>query len=354
MQRRRRPQQLAKIRVVGVGSGGRTAVNGMLTSGVFGVDFITVDTDLTTQRESKAPLHIRIGKQATADHGTGGNAQVGREAALQSNEAIANALHGSDLVFIVAGLGGGTGSGAAPIVAQIARQQDALVIGIVTYPFPFEGDDRLNTAKQGVIWLRNWTDTLIVIPNERLFKLSGGSIGIHETYRLAHEIWRQSIQGISELVNNSGLINVDFADVRSIVAEGGGAIIATGRAKGKDRARQAAEQATHSELLGITIDGAHGILFNISGGADLSLLEVEQAAEIITRRAYRDANVIFGAAINQEMEDEICITVIATGFKFSDATSSSGIGLNRFVRPSTPSWQLEPASLHRIDRKIDL
>jgi cell division protein FtsZ len=346
---------MARIRVVGVGSGGKTAINGMIAGGVHGVDFLTIDTDAASLRESRAPLHIRIGKVADDIKGTGGNAERGCQAALGSIEAIGNALYGSDLVFIVTGLGGGTGSGAAPIVAQIAKRQGALVIGTVTYPFPFEGEERAIIAQRGVAQLRNWTDTLIVIPNERLLKSSGGAIGFHETYRLAQAVWRQSVQGISDLVNQSGLINVDFADVRSIVSEGGGAVIATGRASGRDRARQAAEQATHSDLLGITIDGAHGVLFNICGGADMSLQEVEQAAEIITRRVHSDANVIFGAAIDQALADEIHITVIATGFTFSSAAFDAVSGLRRRIQlePGDRSWKLEPTPLTRSEVTIN-
>ena len=351
MQRRENSPQLARIRVVGIGSGGRTAINGMMVENDRGVEYLTIDTDATSVKESRAPLHIRIGKLTTDVDGTGGNAERGRKAALGSVEAINNALYGSDLVFIIAGLGGGTGTGGAPVVAQIAKRLGALVIGIVTYPFPFEDEGRIITARQGVAQLRIWTDTLIVIPNERLLQYSGGTIGFHETYRIAQAVWKQSVRGISDLVNQSGLINVDFADVRAIVSEGGGAVIATGQASGKDRARRAAEQATHSDLLGITIDGAHGILFNLSGGADMSLLEVEQAAEIITRRAHNDANVIFGAAINPALSGEMRITVIATGFTFAGETRPAGEGLRDLIRTETRkrTWQLEPVPFPKTD-----
>ncbi len=349
MQRRKRSQQLARIHVVGIGSGGKSAVNGMIASGVYGPDYLTIDTDVTTFRESKARQHIHLGEVEAVSEGTSGEAARGRRAAAGSVEAISNALRGSDLVFILAGLGGGTGTGASPIVAQTAKGLGALVVGIVTYPYPFEGEMRATTARLGVAQLRNWTDTLIVIPNERLLESSGGSIPFHETYRLAQQIWRQSVQGVSDLINQSGLINVDFADVRSIVSEGGGAIIATGRASGENRAKRAAEQATHSELLGITIDGAHGVLLNVCGGADMGLLEVEQAAEIITQRTHSDANVIFGAAVNQALVDEIRVTVLATGFTFAGASRNAGPDLRKFVRPKSvaPTWQLEPIPLNR-------
>lgn len=317
MQRRKNPQQLARIRVVGVGSGGKTAVNGILASGLFGIDCLAIDMDVGSLSESQAPFRLRIGQNSFDGRGAAGDPGRGRRAAIASKAVIDQALFGSDMVFILAGLGGGTGSGAGPVVAEIAKQQGALVVGIVTFPFPFEGQQRITTARQGVSALRKWTDTLIVIPNDRLLQLADGAIGFHETYRMAHDIWFQSIQGIGELLGNSGVINVDFADVRAIMAEGGGAVIASGRGKGRDRARLAAESAARSDLLGITIDGAHGLLFNISGGPDMNLLEIEEAADILTGRAHPDANVIFGAAVNHTLEDEIRITVIATGFTFS-------------------------------------
>lgn len=350
MQRRDRAQPLARIRVVGIGGGGRTAVNSMLATGIFGVDFLTIDTDEISRQESRAPLNLQIGRGMVGRRGAAGLPERGKQAAQESKETIQNALHGSDLVFIIAGLGGGTGSGAAPLVAQVAKEHGAVTIGIVTYPFGFEGEQRANAARQGITWLRNWTDTLIVIPNDRLLKMADGSLGFHETYRLAHDIWQQSVQGISELLSSSGLINVDFADVQSIMSEGGGAIIATGRGSGQDRARIAAEKATRSELLGIAIDGAMGVLFNICGSKDMGLLEVERAAEIITRRVHPNANVIFGAAINPELEDEISITVIATGFAYN--TSKSGEQIETTVTNNrvdlNPSQKIAPTPLITI------
>ncbi len=333
MQRRRQAQQLARIRVVGVGGGGLTAVNGLLDAGLYGVDFLTIDSDSATVQRSRAPLHIRIGNEDLDSSGAGGDAERGRKAAIASIQSIGTALRGSDLVFILSGFGGGTGTGASPVVARIARRLGALVIGLVTFPFPFEGEKRADTARRGVAWIRNWADTLIVIPNSRLLEQAGGQIGFHETYGLAHTIWKQSVRGITDLINHSGLINVDFADVRTIMSEGGGAIIATGKAKGIDRARRAAEKATQSDLLGITIDGAQGLLFNITGGPDLSLREVEEAAEIITRRVNSKANVIFGAAVNHSISEEMRITVIATGFTFSSQTSDSWVLPDRPFRP---------------------
>jgi cell division protein FtsZ len=348
MQRRNPTQQLARIRVVGIGAGGLTAVNGLLDAGLYGVDFLTIDTDSTSMRNSKAPLHIRLGKENVDDSGAAGDPELGRKAALAAIRPIGSALRGSDLIFILAGFGGGSGTGAAPVVARIARRLGALVIGLVTFPFPFEGEKRAYTARRGIAWIRNWADTLVVIPNSQLLEQSGGQIGFHETYNLAHTIWKQSVRGITDLVNHSGLINVDFADVRAIMSEGGGAIIATGRAKGADRARRAAQKATQSDLLGITIDGAQGLLFNISGGPDLSLQEVEEAAEIITSRVNSKANVIFGAAVNHSITEEIRITVIATGFTFSSQMNDSWVLPDRQLRPHLGNLSLRNRS--RIDR----
>ncbi|UCG26109.1 MAG: cell division protein FtsZ [Chloroflexota bacterium] len=349
MQRTKRSHQHARIRVAGIGSGGRTAVNRLIASGAYGVDFVALDTDTEALRESLAPLVVRLSKTAGDSRGAAGRVKRGKEAALASSTAIGKALQGSDLVFVLAGLGGGTGSGAAPVVSQIARREGALVIGIVTYPFSFEGPQRSTNARNGIVALQRCTDTLIVIPNDRLLNLSKGRVGFHETYRLAQGFWGQSIQGISDLVNHSGLINVDFADVRSIMAEGGAAIIASGRGRGKDRARKAAASATRSNLLGVTIDGAHGVLFNVVGGPDMNLLEIEEAAETITARVHPKANVIFGAAINGALEDEIRITVIATGFDFKKPggpvihQASGAVDMSEGSLP----WQLEPAHFGR-------
>lgn len=345
MQRTKPIHQQARIRVVGIGSGGRTAVNRLIAGGAYGVDFVSMDTDTEALRESLAPMVVRLSKTTGDSRGAAGNPERGKAAATASSRAIGEALHGSDLVFVLAGLGGGTGSGAAPIVSQIARREGALVVGIVTYPFAFEGLRRSTNARNGIAALRRHTDTLIVIPNDRLLKLSNGRVGFHETYRLAQGFWQQSIQGISDLVNHSGLINVDFADVRAIMAEGGAAIIATGRGVGQDRVKKAAMSATRSDLLGVTIDGAHGVLFNVVGGPDMNLLEIEEAAKIITARVQSGANVIFGAAINGALEQEIRITVIATGFTYK--RSPGGVADRRPVpsesgRVALP-WQVEPA-----------
>jgi cell division protein FtsZ len=317
MQRRSQTHCQAQIRVVGVGGGGSTAINKLVGSGIFGVDFITVDADADARRDSSAPVHISIGDEDSGKWGLSGNVEGGRRAAKGAADILSNALSGSDLVIIIAGLGGGTGTGAAPAVAEMAKAEGAVVFGIVTYPFSFEGEKRIASAEIGIERLRECTDTLIVVPNDRVLHMAGGAIGFHETYRLAHDIWQQSVEGISDLVNRSGLINVDVADVRAIMSEGGGAVIATGQGSGPSRARDAALRATRSDLLGITIDGAGGLLFNVVGGADLTLLEVKEAAAVLTRRAHPEANVIIGASVNASLTDEVRITVVATGF---DAT----------------------------------
>jgi len=317
MQRRSQTHCQARIRVVGVGSGGITAINRLVGSGIYGVDFITVDADAEAERESRAPVHINIGDPNSGKWGLSGNVEGGMLAAEGAAEVLSNALSGSDLVIIIAGLGGGTGTGAAPTVAKLAKKEDAVVFGIVTYPFSFEGETRIASADLGIARLKDCTDTLIVVPNDRMLRMAGGTIGFHETYRLAHDIWQQSVEGISDLVNRSGLINVDFADVKAILSEGGGAVIATGRGSGPSRARDAALRATRSDLLGITIDQASGLLFNVVGGTDLSLLEVQEAASVLTRRAQPEANVIIGASVNASLTDEIRITVVATGFDAS-------------------------------------
>ena len=281
----------------------------------------------------------------TSEIGKSSIAEDGQRAALISAESISSSLRGSNLVFIVGGLGGSTGSGASAIIARIAKEQNALVVSIVTYPFNFEGKQRGNEARKGITWLKRWSDTLIVIPNDRLLQLANGTIGFHQTYEMAGLIWRQAIQGLNDLVNNPGLINIDFADVQAIMAEGGGAIIASGRGVGKNRARIAAEMATRSEVLGLTIHGANGLIFNVCGGRDLSLLEVEEAAEIITETAQPLANVIFGAAINPFLGDEVHITILATGFEFQAKQPSKANGAARKapVTMSNQPWRMTVA-----------
>ena len=308
-------ESFANIKVVGVGGGGCNAVDRMIEEGLQGVEFIAVNTDAQALMLSKAPTRVRIGDKLTRGLGSGGNPETGKKAAEESAEEMYDVLRGADMVFITGGMGGGTGTGACPIVAQISREVGALTIGVVTRPFTFEGSRRIQAAEGGIGQLKEQADTLIVIPNDRLLQIVDKRANLHEAFNIADDVLRQGVQGISELITVPGLINLDFADVRTIMSEGGAALMAVGNAKGEERAREAAEEAISSELLDITIDGARGILFNVTGGPDLTLFEVNQAAAIIKETAHPDVNLIFGAVIDPSMGDELRITVIATGFE---------------------------------------
>jgi len=308
-------ESFARIKVVGVGGGGCNAVDRMIDAGLTGVEFIAVNTDAQALLRSKAPIQVRVGDKLTRGLGSGGDPGVGRGAAEESADDLYGILKGADMVFITAGIGGGTGTGASPIVAQAAREIGALTIGVVTRPFTFEGTQRMQTAEQGIALLKNQVDTLIVIPNDRLLQIVDKKASLQQAFMVADDVLRQGIQGISELITIPGLINLDFADVRSIMSEGGAALMAVGEATGEDRAREAAEKAMSSELLDITIDGARGILFNVTGGPNLSLFEVNQAAAIIKETAHPEVNLIFGAVIDPAMDEKFRITVIATGFQ---------------------------------------
>ncbi len=305
----------ARIKVVGVGGGGCNAVDRMIDEGLQGVDFVAVNTDAQALLLSKAQTRVRIGEKLTRGLGSGGDPEVGRKATEELAEELYNVLKGSDMVFITAGMGGGTGTGGAPTVAQIAKEVGSLTIGVVTRPFTFEGSRRIQSAESGIGRLKEQADTLIVIPNDRLLQIVDKRANLQTAFRLADDVLRQGVQGISELITVPGLINLDFADVRTIMSEGGAALMAVGAAKGEDAARSAAEQAISSQLLDITIDGARGILFNVTGGPDLTLFDVNQAAAIIKETAHPDVNLIFGAVIDPNMKDAVRITVIATGFE---------------------------------------
>lgn len=315
MQRTPEFESLARIRVVGVGGGGSNAVNRMIAESVGGVDFIAINTDNQALLLSHAPTRVRIGEKLTRGLGAGGHPEQGEQAAQESAEELYEVLAGSDMVFITAGMGGGTGTGAAPIVARLAREQGALTIGVVTRPFTFEGSRRAKAAEQGIDRLKEHVDTLIVIPNDRLLELTDRRVSLTDSFRMADDVLRQGIQGITELITVPGLINLDFADVKAIMSEGGAALMAVGMAEGDDRAHIAAMQAINSRLLDVTIDGAQGILFNVTGGPDMSLYEVNEAASIIRETAHPDANLIFGAVIDEKMHGKLRITVIATGFE---------------------------------------
>ncbi len=308
-------ESFAHIKVVGVGGGGCNAVDRMINEGLTGVDFVAINTDAQALQLSQATTRVRVGEKLTRGLGSGGNPEQGRKAAEESADELYEVLRGSDMVFVTAGMGGGTGTGACPIVAQIAKEVGALTIGVVTRPFTFEGSRRIQTAEAGISKLKEQSDTLIVIPNDRLLQIVDKRANLQDAFRMADDVLRQGVQGISELITVPGLINLDFADVRTIMSEGGAALMAVGVAKGEERAREAAEKAISSQLLDITIDGARGILFNVTGGPDLTLFEVNQAAAIIKETAHPDVNLIFGAVIDPNMKDEVRITVIATGFE---------------------------------------
>lgn len=305
----------AKIRVIGVGGGGSNAVNRMIEAGIQGVEFISVNTDAQALLDSQSPQRMRIGDKLTKGLGAGGNPEIGEKAAIESTEELSNMVKGADMVFVTAGIGGGTGTGAAPVVAKLAHEMGALTIGVVTRPFGFEGAKRRRVAEDGIARLKAEVDTLIVIPNDRLLQIVDKKASIRDAFSVADDVLRQGIQGISELITIPGLINLDFADVRAIMEDGGSALMAIGNARSENRAQNAAEQAIASKLLDVSIDGAQSILFNVTGGLDMTLHEVNEAAEIIRATAHPDANIIFGAVIDPSLEDEIRVTVIATGFE---------------------------------------
>ncbi|MDY6872521.1 MAG: cell division protein FtsZ [Chloroflexota bacterium] len=315
MEKYQLPESFARIKVVGVGGGGCNAVNRMIEEGLSGIEFIAVNTDAQALQFSEAKIRVRIGDKTTRGLGAGGDHKVGRAAAEESAEELYEVLKGSDMVFVTAGLGGGTGTGAAPVIAQIAKEIGALTIGVVTRPFTFEGTHRAKSAEIGSTGLKEHADTLIVIPNDRLLQIVDKRSNLKDAFKIADDVLRQGIQGISELITVPGLINLDFADVRTIMSEGGAALMAVGQASGEDRAVKAAEQAISNQLLDVTIDGARGILFNVTGGDSLKLNEVNQAAAIIKETAHPDVNLIFGAVIDENMGENLRITVIATGFE---------------------------------------
>lgn len=307
-------QSTAVIKVVGVGGAGGAAINRMKDTGIRGVEFIAINTDAQALRHSKADVKIHIGKDTTRGLGAGADPKVGEAAASESVDEIKKSLEGSDMAFITFGAGGGTGSGAAPIVSQVARDLGVLTVGVVTRPFSFEGDKRRRNAEYGIGNISRTVDTLITIPNDRLLQTIDRRTPLLETFKIADDVLRQGVQGISELITENGLINLDFADVKAIMSNAGSALMGIGRASGDDRAEKAAKQAIESPLIEVSIDGARGVLFNVTGGYDMSMAEVQEAAEIITAAVSPEANIIFGATIDPEMDDELIITVVATGF----------------------------------------
>lgn len=307
--------QLAKIKVIGVGGGGCNAVNRMIESGVKGVDFIVANTDLQVLNTSQAPVKIQIGTELTNGLGAGANPQIGKEAALESKTDIEEALKGADMVFVTCGMGGGTGTGAAPVIANIAQGMGALTVGIVTKPFSFEGKKRMTQALSGLDELKKNVDTLIVIPNDRLREIIDKTTPLLDSFKEVDNVLRRGVQSISDLIAVAGLINLDFADVKAVMEKRGNALIGIGMGVGEDRAAEAARQAVSSPLLETSISGATDAIINVTGGSNLTLFEVEEAAEVIRSSANTDINTIFGAVINENLNDEIIVTVIATGFE---------------------------------------
>jgi len=335
-------ETFARIKVIGGGGAGQNAVNRMIEEGIQGVEFIAANTDAQALSQSRAPVRVRLGDKLTRGLGAGGDPEVGRKAAEESADDLYNVLKGADMVFITAGMGGGTGTGAAPVVAQVAKECSALTIGVVTRPFTFEGGRRSTSAETGIGKMKEHAHTLISIPNDRLLQLADKKSSLQDAFRMADDVLHQGIQGISELITIPGLINLDFADVRTIMSEGGAALMAVGRGSGDERAKMAAEQAISSQLLDITIDGARGVLFNVTGGPNMTLFEVNTAAAIIRETAHPDVNLIFGAVIDPDMGDDIRVTVIATGFE------RSGVPRRALERPGSRTDR--PASALRQNR----
>jgi len=336
----------ARIKVIGVGGGGGNAVNRMIEAGIEGIEFLVANTDLQALKRSRAPIKIQLGGKLTKGLGAGADPIIGRNAALEDTEKIIEALEGADMVFVTTGLGGGTGTGAAPIIASLASELNALTVAVVTKPFHFEGKRRMHQSEQGLRELRECVDTVITIPNERLLHTVDRNMSLQDAFRMADDVLRQAVQGISDLITVPGLINLDFADVKSIMAGMGLALMGAGRASGENRAMEATQQAISSPLLEeATIEGAKGVLINITGGSDLTLYEVNEASSIIREAADDDANIIFGAVIDETLQDEMKITVIATGFdkEIADLGTSTHAGSTSL--PPTPRYN-PPAGDH--------
>ena len=316
----------ARIVVVGVGGGGTNAINRMIQAGVGGVEFVSVNTDAQALARSDARNRIRIGEKLTRGLGAGGNPSIGQRAAEENQEQLYEALRGADMVFVAAGMGGGTGTGASPIVAGVARELGALTVGVVTKPFTFEGRQRMKAAEEGMATLKQKVNTLITIPNDKMLQVIDKRTSLEQAFMIVDDVLRQGIQGISELFTEPGLINVDFADVKTIMSEPGSALMAIGRGSGDQRALDAAQQAIASPLLDVSMEGARGVLLNITGGGDLTLSEINEAADVVSKAADPEANIIFGAVVDPSLGNEIKITLIATGFDQRDRPGRAGAG----------------------------
>ena len=329
-------ENFAQIKVIGVGGGGSNAINRMIQSELRGVEYYVVNTDAQALLYSEAPNRIRIGDKVTKGLGAGGNPVIGAKAAEESSEELYDALRGADMIFITCGMGGGTGTGAAPVIAQIAKEVGALTVGVVTRPFSFEGNRRKASADEGIARFKEHVDTLITIPNDRLLQVADKKTSMVEAFRIADDVLRQGIQGIADLITVPGLINLDFADVKSIMSDAGSALMAIGRGTGDNRCVDAARQAIESPLLELSIEGARGVLFNITGGEDLGILEVYEAAEIIQQAADPEANIIVGAVIDPRLNGEVKLTVIATGFDAVRKSNIKSLGSSQpNIRPYT-------------------
>lgn len=350
-------QTFASIKVVGVGGAGGSAVNRMKDAGLAGVQFIAMNTDAQALHNSRADVKIHLGKEATGGLGAGADPSKGEQAANESREEIKGALAGADMVFVTIGAGGGTGSGAGHVVAEVARELGILVVGVATKPFSFEGEKRRVNAEWAVAQLGRQVDTMITIPNDRLLQTIDRRTPLLETFKIADDVLRQGVQGISELITEHGLINLDFADVKAIMSNAGSALMGIGRASGDDRASQAAQQAIESPLIEVSIDGAKGVLFNVTGGYDMSMSEIQEAAEIITSAVSPDANIIFGATLKPELEDELIITVIATGFDsafFEEQAATLNMPGSQPTKTSQPtSSQLDEKMVESVNLELD-
>jgi len=344
-------QTFASIKVVGVGGAGGSAVNRMKDAGLTGVQFIAMNTDAQALHNSKADVKIHLGSTVTSGLGAGADPSVGEAAAVESRDQIRESLAGADMVFVTIGAGGGTGSGAGYVVAEVARELGILVVGVATKPFSFEGEKRRKNAEWAISQLGRHVDTLITIPNDRLLQTIDRRTPLLETFKIADDVLRQGVQGISELITEHGLINLDFADVRAIMSNAGSALMGIGRASGENRAALAAQQAIESPLIEVSIDGAKGVLFNVTGGYDMSMSEIQEAAEIITSAVSPDANIIFGATLKADMEDELTITVIATGF--DSAYFQKQPVAHDVVSAQTSSARLAEETVGEIDMDLD-
>ncbi len=345
---------LAVIKVIGVGGGGNNAVNRMIEHGVQGVEFIAANTDAQALNLSSAEVKLQIGGKLTRGLGAGANPEVGKKAAEESREQIEEALKGADMVFVTAGMGGGTGTGAAPVIAQIAKDLGALTVGVVTRPFTFEGRKRSTQAMGGIAAMKEAVDTLIVIPNDKLLEIVDKNTPMLEAFREADNVLRQGVQGISDLIAVPGLINLDFADVKTIMANKGSALMGIGMSTGENRAAEAAKKAISSPLLETSIDGAKGVLMNITGGSNLSLFEVQEAADIVASASDEDVNMIFGSVINDNLKDEIIVTVIATGFSEEQLTQARSTRNSSFGASRAPIREQQSNSAPVRERTEEL